>query len=181
MQPIKNKAGFTLIELLVVVAIIGILAAVGTPIFQGFIQDAKIAAVQRNHSTFISFMQASMLKCDMSTTIRLNTSDGYKNIPCPNNAWEIAWALKSHFQYENWLMLYPGEWYSSPNKGADFKYAVHTRNGGAGRKICDQNNYAGYICMDTVSRSEAIVVYSITTNDHSIPNRVLKKYITWSR
>jgi hypothetical protein len=93
----------------------------------------------------------------------------------------MAWALKSHFQYENWLMLYPGEWYSSPNKGADFKYAVHTRNAGAGRKICDQNNYAGYICMDTVSRSEAIVVYSITTNDHSIPNRVLKKYITWSR
>ena len=72
------KKAFTLIELLVVVAIIGILAAVGTPIFQGFIQDAKIAAVQRNHSTFISFMQAQMARCDMSDTIRLNTSDGYK-------------------------------------------------------------------------------------------------------
>ena len=37
----KNNKGFTLIELLVVVAIIGILAAVGTVAYTGYTASAK--------------------------------------------------------------------------------------------------------------------------------------------
>ncbi len=55
--------GFTLIELLIVVAIIGILAAVGTPIFQGFMADAKIAATQENHSRIVSKIKATFTQC----------------------------------------------------------------------------------------------------------------------
>lgn len=57
------KKGFTLIELLVVVAIIGILAAVGTPIFQGFVVDAKINATRANHNIVKNFITASFAKC----------------------------------------------------------------------------------------------------------------------
>jgi len=178
----KKIKSFTLIELLVVVAIIGILAAVGTPIFQGFIQDAKIATVQKNFNEFVKFMQIQMVRCEISETIRLNASKGWRNEQCPKNAWEMAWKMKNHFQYENWMMLYPGEWYASPRRGSDFKYAVHVRNDHAGKKICDRNNYAGYICMEMIrGRSETIVIWSITTNDQSTPNRLLSKTITWKR
>lgn len=39
----KAQQGFTLVELLIVVAIIGILAAVGTPMYQDYTRDAKLA------------------------------------------------------------------------------------------------------------------------------------------
>ena len=45
----KYTKGFTLIELLIVVAIIGVLAAVGIPMFNGYITAAKISAAKENH------------------------------------------------------------------------------------------------------------------------------------
>ena len=50
-------AGFTLIELLIVVAIIGILSAVGIPMYNGYILDSKESAAKNNLRS-ISLMES---------------------------------------------------------------------------------------------------------------------------
>ena len=61
----KNNKGFTLIELLVVVAIIGILAAVGTVAYQGYTSGAKKNATKSNHASVVKFVAAEIAKCSM--------------------------------------------------------------------------------------------------------------------
>jgi prepilin-type N-terminal cleavage/methylation domain-containing protein len=60
----KNKS-FTLIELLIVVAIIGILAGVGIPMYNGYMEKAKINASQANLDNLSSYLQAEVYKCEL--------------------------------------------------------------------------------------------------------------------
>jgi prepilin-type N-terminal cleavage/methylation domain-containing protein len=60
-----RRNGFTLIELLVVVAIIGILAAVGTVAYNGYTQSAKVNAVKTQHKMMIKSVNAELMKCEL--------------------------------------------------------------------------------------------------------------------
>ena len=64
----KNNKGFTLIELLVVVAIIGILAAVGTVAYQGYTTSAKKGAAKSNHASVVKYIAGELAKCNIETT-----------------------------------------------------------------------------------------------------------------
>ena len=58
-----KKKAFTLIELLIVVAIIGILAGVGVPMYNGYMATAKVQSSATNHANVKSFVSATLTKC----------------------------------------------------------------------------------------------------------------------
>jgi len=64
----NNTKGFTLIELLVVVAIIGILAAVGTVAYTGYTAGAKKSATKSNQSAVVKYIAAELQKCNLGET-----------------------------------------------------------------------------------------------------------------
>ena len=70
-----KKKAFTLIELLIVVAIIGILAGVGVPMYNGYMATAKVQSSATNHKNVKSFVAATLTKCATgSTSVVLGSS-----------------------------------------------------------------------------------------------------------
>ena len=80
-----KKKAFTLIELLIVVAIIGILAGVGVPMYNGYMATAKVQSATTNHKNIKSFVAATLTKCSTgSTSVVLGSTTRYCNQSAAN-------------------------------------------------------------------------------------------------
>ena len=135
MKPIKmiktkvvemKKKAFTLIELLIVVAIIGILAGVGVPMYNGYMATAKVQSSATNHANVKSFVAATLTKCSTgSTYVMLGTS----NRQCSQSA--SAWAsyFRTYFNTIN-KNPYGGGAYVTTTSGSPVKGATMISSSG---------------------------------------------------
>ena len=93
-----KKKAFTLIELLIVVAIIGILAGVGVPMYNGYMATAKVQSSATNHANVKSFVSATLTKCSAgSQYVMLGSS----NRQCSQNAGTWASYFRTYFNSIN--------------------------------------------------------------------------------
>ena len=93
-----KKKAFTLIELLIVVAIIGILAGVGIPMYNGYMATAKVQSATTNHKNVKSFVAATLTKCSTgSQYVTLGSSNRY----CNQNANTWAGYFRTYFNSIN--------------------------------------------------------------------------------
>jgi len=113
MQTITQKrSAFTLIELLIVVAILGILAAVGIPMYQGYQSSAKYNASLANFNNASSFISAEVTKCGISDVMKLKQSAGAgatSLTPCQLTAGGLTTKLIAHFKSDGWKNPYTNE------------------------------------------------------------------------
>ena len=79
----QKQKGFTLVELLVVIAIIGILTAIGVPMYNGYQASAKVSATKQNLASMKTFIAGESTKCSAGLVGALNDPKGGTQITCP--------------------------------------------------------------------------------------------------
>jgi len=110
----KFSKAFTLIELLIVVAIIGILAGVGIPMYNGYMAQSKYNSMEANFNIVAENTSIKLFDCQLKGSITVLTNDGkngtLKKKRCKDeNTNSIANLFIDHFHYSGFKNPATGE------------------------------------------------------------------------
>jgi len=138
------KKSFTLIELLIVVAIIGVLAGIGIPMYNGYIATSKINSIESNFQVISENMNILLLDCQLKGSITVLANDGKngesKTFICKDeNTNSIANLFIDHFHYAG---------FKNPATGESATWCFG---------LCATNKWDGYIFFNGMPSDKCLI------------------------
>mgnify|MGYP000104847518 CR=1 FL=1 len=110
----QKQSGFTLVELLVVIAIIGILTAIGIPMYSGYQSSAKVSATKQNFDSLKTYMSGEITKCGAGLVTALPAA--YGTVACDGT--------QTASGYATYFLAYANSTIKNPYKTSDTTPAV---------------------------------------------------------
>ncbi len=98
------KSAFTLLELLIVIGIVGVLAAVGVPMYNNFIASSKVSTTKINHDMAVNETRRLLYECESRGAVTLHTGPNgeTQSFVCLNGASNLRVQFTAHYFWRNY-------------------------------------------------------------------------------
>ena len=163
-----NQSGFTLVELLVVIAIIGILTAIGVPMYTGYQTSAKVSATKQNYDTMKTFIAGEVTKCSAGLVPLLNDPKaGTATVTCPTDLATLSIPAAYFVAYSNKTIKNP---YNSSDTTPTISGAASASVANAGRfyinaadTACSNGVSVQTVLQDTTQSTPTYIAYPVAS------------------